>query len=359
MVNLESFFRISLFEDMTRGEPGGLDHALNMLIKGALEFKALELFSLTFGMGVAVQAERAWQRGRNAELFLLRRFSILLAIGLAQLVLVSNVDILTLYALCGFVLIFFLRLPAAVLALMGVALIYLPPVLPLGPMFPSAAVIRAHAEEATRVYSHGGFFTLVAYRWTETKDLIAPILEGVAQLLFGLMVTGMALWRSGIVRNPRRARPWLWCFAVLAGTVGAVNTGLELFSLHSPWQLRAVGSNVPLALAYGAAIVAWRRSDNASRLVAPIAAAGQMALTNYLTQTVVLALVFYGYGFGLMGRLSISEAALFGIAFYAAQLWFSAWWLARYRFGPFEWLWRSATYGRSQPFLLALAQAKN
>ena len=81
----------------------------------------------------------------------------------------------------------------------------------------------------------------------------------------------------------------------------------------------------------------------------PIAALGRMALSNYLAQSVVCALIFYGYGFGLFGRLAPAPAAALGLCVYAGQVAFSVWWLKRHQFGPFEWLWRSLTYGRLQP----------
>src|SRR5205085_7160628 len=78
------------------------------------------------------------------------------------------------------------------------------------------------------------------------------------------------------------------------------------------------------------------------------ASLGQMALTNYLTESLVLSIIFYGYGFGLFGRLGSAQGALIGIALYTSQLFFSRLWLRHYRFGPVEWLWRSLTYGRCQ-----------
>lgn len=86
-----------------------------------------------------------------------------------------------------------------------------------------------------------------------------------------------------------------------------------------------------------------------SRAVTSLAAAGQMALTNYLMESIVLGFVFYGYGFGLFGRLGPAAAALIGVALYVAQFAMSVAWLQRFRFGPVEWLWRSLTYGRRQP----------
>jgi uncharacterized protein len=74
-----------------------------------------------------------------------------------------------------------------------------------------------------------------------------------------------------------------------------------------------------------------------------------MALTNYLLQSIVLGFVFYGYGFGLFGRIGSAAAACIGLVLYAAQLQLSRLWLRRFRFGPFEWLWRSLAYGQRQP----------
>jgi uncharacterized protein len=350
MVNLLTIFRISLFEQIVtfHTHPGWLNYAVDNFSAGVLEFKSFNLFSLTLGMGVAVQAERAQQRGVVVEFFLARRFLILLVAGVAHLVLVSNVDILTLYAVCGFVLILFLRLPTAVLAIAGLAAIYLPSVLPLGPVLPPQSVLRSFAATATQEYAHGSFVSILLFRWTETRELMAPLVESVAQRSLGLMMLGAALWRAGVVRDPARFRRPLWTICLLAGLVGTVNTSAEIWGFHVPRLLRALGSNIPLAFAYAAALMAWRRSAKAWAVVAPVAAAGQMALTNYLTQTILFAFVFYGFGLGLMGKLSPVQAATGGVALYAAQLWFSVWWLRRYRFGPFEWLWRSATYGHWQ-----------
>jgi hypothetical protein len=83
-------------------------------------------------------------------------------------------------------------------------------------------------------------------------------------------------------------------------------------------------------------------------VTALFASLGQMALTSYLTESVVLGVIFYGYGFGLFGRMGSAPAASIGIALYTGQLFFSRFWLRHYRFGPVEWLWRSLTYGRRQ-----------
>jgi len=74
-----------------------------------------------------------------------------------------------------------------------------------------------------------------------------------------------------------------------------------------------------------------------------------MALTTYLIQSITLGFLFYGYGFGLFGRIGSAAAACIGVTIYLIQVQLSRFWLGRFQFGPFEWLWRSLTYGRRQP----------
>ena len=88
----------------------------------------------------------------------------------------------------------------------------------------------------------------------------------------------------------------------------------------------------------------WRR------ILSGLGDVGRMALTNYLAQSLVYLFVFYGFGLGLMRYGGALVCLLIAVPAFALQIGFSRWWLARYRFGPAEWLWRSATYGRWQPF---------
>ena len=81
-----------------------------------------------------------------------------------------------------------------------------------------------------------------------------------------------------------------------------------------------------------------------------LAAVGRMALTNYLMQSLICLFIFSGIGFGLLGELRRTELYLVVVLIWAFQLWLSPWWLARYRYGPAEWLWRALTYGKAPKF---------
>jgi uncharacterized protein len=355
LVNLLTLFRVSLFQHILtfHTHPGWANHLVDDLVSGLVEFKAFTLFSLMFGVGVAIQTERAMTRGVKLNRFLVRRFLMLLALGLCHLLLIWNGDILVLYAVCGLLLIPVLRLPARALAALGAAFIVLPFFVPLGIALPGREVLRAHAAEATRVYSQGGFLEILTFRWAETRRLILPLLLGSLPRTAGLMLWGLSAWRSGVLREPERHRGLLRAIFLGAGLTGGITAALQVYSQSYGVTLEVpfpdLTSNIPLALAYGAGLLLWLSRAPASALVAQLAAAGQMALTNYLTESIVLGVIFYGYGFGLFGRLGPVGGALIGIALYIGQLAFSRMWLGRYRFGPFEWLWRSMTYGRRQP----------
>jgi uncharacterized protein len=173
------------------------------------------------------------------------------------------------------------------------------------------------------------------------------------------MTIGAAVWRARVFQNPAMHSRLLWAVALIGSVVGGTATTLSAYSAStgrstevSPALIEAA-SSVPLALAYASGLLLAMRFPATAQWATPFAAAGQMALTNYLAQSVVLSLLFYGYGLGLFGRLGSTAAACVGLTLYAAQLAISRAWLKRYRFGPVEWLWRSLTYGRRQPMRLA------
>jgi uncharacterized protein len=107
-------------------------------------------------------------------------------------------------------------------------------------------------------------------------------------------------------------------------------------------------------LGYASAVMLlWSSGENAwRRRLAPLAWIGRMGLTNYLWQSLAMSLLFLPYGLGLDGRLPFWVYPLIALPIFLSHIPLSAWWLARYRFGPVEWLWRTATYARVEPMRL-------
>jgi len=107
--------------------------------------------------------------------------------------------------------------------------------------------------------------------------------------------------------------------------------------------------SILVAFGHVGLVMTVMKSGVLPRLMDRFSAVGRMAFTNYLMHSAILTTIFYGYGFGLYGQVPRIGQMGFVVAVLGFQLWFSTWWLTRYRFGPMEWLWRSLSYWRWQP----------
>jgi len=347
---------------------GFFDVQADWILGTFFEAKSVTLFSFLFGMGLAIQLERAEARGAHFGTYAVRRLLALIGFGAVHLLLIWWGDILHVYAILGFVLLFFLRRRPTTILWTGMVLILVPPLLaflvsaPSGPPMPS--LTPAFVDEAIRTYRSGSWFEIAAFRLRHlehhTTLRMATIFYPYA---FGLFLLGLWTWRKGIVRSPEAHRTFLRRFLAIALPAGLILTVAPLAWRnygHGPrWitiVLRAASFTVAtplLAFAYGSGILLLTLREGARRWLAPLAPVGRMALTNYLTQSVVMTLIMNSYGLALYGRVGPALGALICLGLFAAQIVFSRWWLSRYRFGPAEWLWRTLTYGRLQPLRLA------
>jgi uncharacterized protein len=354
-INITTIFRVSIFERFLPQQPYAslLDRAVDTILMLAVDLKALALFSLLFGAGLAIQFERLAKSARRTSL-LVRRLAVLLAFGLIHLCLIWNGDILTEYALAGLIVLPFLFGPRWLLAVAALAFLglYLAmQAFPVPGLWPRAAAMRQDIVEALRIYATGGFLDVLAFRLRELP-LFIPLHAYIFPRTIGLFLVGAFAWRTGILRKPSHHL----LFAIAAGCsglgaalilshAGGLNAGGRIGSLEEP-----VGT-ILLALGYGAAIIGIAHLERGKRLLGWAAPVGRMAFTNYLMQSVIFGWIFYGYGLGLFGRLGVAHALAVGLAVYVGQVFFSKWWLQRYRYGPVEWLWRTLMYGEAQPML--------
>ncbi len=135
----------------------------------------------------------------------------------------------------------------------------------------------------------------------------------------------------------------------IADTIGVVHANFSTNYTLSIGQVLFGLSSLPMALGHVAAIMLICKSGILQSIRARFAAVGRMALTNYLMHGMIGTTLGCGYGFGLFGRVDRWQMALFVLAVWLFQLFYSPIWLRYFRFGPAEWLWRSLTYMRPQP----------
>ncbi|HEX2081840.1 MAG TPA: DUF418 domain-containing protein, partial [Longimicrobium sp.] len=352
-----------------------LDSAVFHIVTIFVNGKAIAVLSFLFGLGFAVQVRRAEGRRTAVAPLYGRRMFVLLAIGLTHALLWYG-DILAVYALLGFALLLFhhagdrtllawaaVLLAAVPLAFGVYSVLQGPPALRTGQAAYGAAMLAAiRSGDAARIVPAN--VQMLADTYLSRVGLMV-----FAQLL-GLFLLG--LW-AGRRRLPERVAVHRAAFRRVAvwGAAVAIPASLVLEVVRTVPGLRAAAAApwpslgltvlrmlavVPLAAAYVSLVMLLMENVRWRRRLAVFAPVGRMALTNYLAQTVICVLIFYGGG--LVGRIGPAGAVGIALVVFTAQLAWSPWWLARFRFGPAEWLWRSLTYGCSQPMRIRAAAAR-
>jgi uncharacterized protein len=329
LVNLVTIFRVSIFRylDVFYTEPGAANAVAQWVVAILFESKAFAIFSLLFGVGLSIF------RQSHGTARLARRLAVLLFFGLAHLLLVWNGDILTAYALGGFLALPFLGRKSPIIPV-TVGILYCIP-LPIPDVLP-------HDYDA-HLYATGTWTEIFHFRLNETQHYIAPLLLLTLPRIWALFLLGDWAWRKQIHRDRKKLR----AIAIAGLTIGGGATLLEGIAAQVHISLGASEpfvsslSNVPFGLGYAAAFFLTDRP----RVVAAFAPVGRMALTNYLAQSLICSLIFYGFGFGLFDRVGAASGVGLAIAIYVVQCIASHFWLQSFRFGPFERIWRAFTYG--------------
>lgn len=353
--------------------------------------KMITIFSALFGAGLVVMDRRSGGRFLGVHS---RRMLWLLFLGLAHAYLVWFGDILVTYALCGALIYPLRRLRPRTLIVFGLLLcavtMAISTLMGLG-----LGMGREAAMQAEAVIAAGGEPTeeqaeaikgwrdacadldptpeqvaeqVAAFRGSYPETVAANVKAAVGFQTFylliwglwrttGVMMIGMALMKLGVFSASLPGRRYAIMVAagyglglpvVAAGAWDQVASGFDpVRAFVFGWHFNAVGSLL-VALGHVGAVMWVCRAGVLPRVTRRLAAVGRMALTNYLAQSVICTAVFFGWGFGLFGSLERWQIMLAVLGVWLVELAWSPWWLARFRFGPAEWVWRSLTYWRFQ-----------
>ncbi len=326
------------------------------------EGKMISIFTLLFGAGVLLFTEN--KPGDAVGLFQ-RRNAWLLAIGLAHAYLLWYGDILVTYALCRSAVVYIREWPARSQIGVGIALLAIISVSELAVAVsagedairaqwePTAAAIQSEVE----TYRSGWLAQMDHRVPTSFRRQTSGFIGYSAWRVGGLMAIGMGLYKSGVLTNERSAQEYRR-LALASGTAGfAMVLAGVWYITAADWGAGAAlyfrqfnhWGSLLVALCYVAGVMLFCRRWGDGIVAGALAAVGRTALSNYLLQTVLATSIFYGHGLGLFG--SVSRVEMLGVVgtIWAVQIPLSALWLRYFRFGPIEWLWRTATYGEPQP----------
>lgn len=374
IMNIQSFAmpEAAYLNPMAYGSMEGGNQCVWMLSHIFADQKFMTIFSILFGAGVILFTDNVTKRsGKSAALHYRRTFW-LLVIGLVHAHIIWHGDILVAYAICAlFVYLFRNRKPKTLLIL-GIVIISIHTFLYLfiGNSFEFwseadlAETSNAWQPSSEAIQEEINAFTGSWGEQFTKRSAIASFMEtGVLFMIFlwrasGLMLVGMALYKWGVLSAERSTKFYRNSF-LISWAIGLpiVIYGVVLNYQHS-WSMEFsmfLGSQYnywgSLLVSFGfiSLIMLLVKSHKMQALKSRLAAVGQMALTNYLMQSIICSLIFYGIGFGLIGQVERVWQIVIVLGIWLVELIWSKPWLNNYQFGPFEWLWRSLTYFKLQP----------
>lgn len=332
----------------------GLDAVAYGLAVLLFATKSYLLFAFLFGVSFVLQQQAAQQADADFTARMRRRLLGLMVLGLLHGLLLYPGDILLLYGLLGFLLLGMRRTPPATLVRRGIVLTVTAAVL-LGLLgllsWTAPADVAAQDADAIATQVRGSPGDVLAANVADYGSALASVLFVQALPALAAMLVGMAAARSGYLRDAaRQARDWrrVRIIAPTVGLLGAVVlTAASLAQTAGPLLLGFAVTTITapfLTATYVALLTAWWRRSPDHPVLGGIAAAGRLALTNYLGQSLLLALLFTGYGLAWMDQVSAVQTVLIVAAIFLLQVVASAWWVRRHRYGPAEWVLRRWTY---------------
>lgn len=361
------------------------DHTMSFLHHMFIEGKFYSIFSLLFGWGIALQFKRGAARNIDPLPTIRRRLLFMLLLGAVHLLIWTG-DIVFFYALLAFILLPLRKLSNKTLLITGALLILSPillywlkmtwPVLNL----PSEK-LRETAQwsysqllpEYQHIKSREDFEAVISkVTWWDTlKNNLGGFFDRYSYLFFtsripkvlGMFLVGYVLGRSDFYRNLEKHRRIVFAI-ITAGLLIGLPANYFLAKqmedhMGDYFQLKQNGlyqtvfyalGVAPLALAYVGLFMLAFSTTTGKRSLSLLAPAGKLAFSNYIMQSLIGNFVFFGPGLGYMWKVGPVYYTLFGIAVFILQVIISTAWLKYFNYGPVEWLWRSATYKKWQPF---------
>ena len=348
----------------------GVDYAVWWLSFVFFEQKFITLFSLLFGVGLSLFAQRlelagVWQPHRHYK-----RMFWLFIIGLCHAYLIWYGDILTMYAIVGFVVyrlndksvvylvglaLFCLFIPYCLFIVFEMSLEYIPAEEIEKWLLLGDAIEDSMTAEIAAL--NGSWFDIQQQRMTLAIELQLNVLFYYFRII-GLMLLGMAFYKMKVFQLKLAYGYYIVVFIFMVSFGGYLTLSAlpqaEITSISQAGvmiysEIARYWGSLLMALGYLSLLIVTGRYFHAKKWTIYLSQIGRMALTNYLLQSILCTFLVYGTGFALFGKLSPLQQICIVFVVWLILAVFSNFWLKRFLYGPAEWLWRSLTYGVKQP----------
>lgn len=354
------------------------------------QYKFMTIFSILFGVGAAIQWQRARLLGTSFDTFFIKRMAILFVFGMIHALFFWYGDILAVYAMCGIWLLLFCRLSNRALIPLVVGLLVFTALLSggftvldleatnqaqntslpasendaqshsgfnaiLASNFDPKSEIWSTAEQ--RAYQEGPYQDLLVFRAITWTMYIVITMLTTGWHIMAMFALGVVLYRSGFFGDSgaRLRRIAIYLGLPIGLLVESICCLVQMEYLqeqpsHQIWIMMVHELSVPLvSMGYAGLVINLVRSGALQWMIHALSCTGRMALTNYLLETMVMTSVFYYYGFGLFGSVDRIYLIPVALATWTMLALVSVAWLGAYRQGPIEWLWRRLAYGPPAP----------
>lgn len=334
--------------------PSSMDESLYNVLKIMVVGSFAPIFMFLFGYGLYKLRESLVFRGVKPELTLVRRFLMLLVLGLLHILLLWEGDILLSYGAGGFCLLLFIKRKPKTLVIWAIILSLFYFGINYGSELVSPveeAQIQQYVKHSISVYGEGTYKEISNFRLNEDPlDIPAAItilaMFFVPVILLPMFLLGIAAANNKWFHEPRNERRRYGWLTVIFLPLGLLLKAIAVMQSDWAWSsaILAAGAHV-LALGYifGLALVLSIQSKR-SVVIAAFESVGRMSLTNYLMQTVICTTIFYGYGLGWFGKMGIGYGLLLALVIYIVQAIASGYVIRKYKHGPIERLLRMWTY---------------
>ncbi|MHA6485840.1 DUF418 domain-containing protein [Bacillus cabrialesii] len=343
-----------LIVDSVKGFEMASDDVLHNLVSWFAEGKFVTLFSFLFGVGFMIFMDRAAQKVDSPNKLFARRLSILLGFGILHITFVWVGDILTFYAVSGFLLLGFYKRTAKTVLRWIIALIvfqFLTPVFTmLYNVINTAGSKNPNFSEFT-LFSHSSltYMESISTRWTDMVTMAASSFSMIYSMflmfLLGVYFVKMEFFKDMEAKKPIWKR--IWIISTIAFLITQSSILLDMFNFSDISSVLGQNGGLTGSMFYMssfAMLFLYVPQLRGSMMI--FTKVGRMSLTCYLLHSIIGTVLFLRYGFGLAGHIQSAGTFMFSLAVYFVLMSFSTLWLKRFRYGPMELVWRKLTYGK-------------
>ncbi len=370
LVNMEFFVSPMLFL-MLSGVTlfdGAVSKAAEWFVTIFATGKFFTTFSFLFGLGFFIFMERVKDKGLSVGKLYVRRILFLLLLGIFHVFILWSGDILLNYALAAFFLVLFRKSSKETIKKWAIGVFSVVILVTAFFSFLSSLMDNVLAgemelttdysilvERALVVYQNGSFSEILSFRLAQEIPFVLSNFIITVPMVLAIFLIGLYVGKKGVLYNISGHLDWIkkiWKNSLIFGvlmTVVYVLLKAEVFIVpfyfhEAAVEVLSLVSGLVMSFFYISSITLLCQKEIWMTRLKFLAPVGQMALTNYLLQTVICMFLFYGFGLGFYGKVTPEVGILITIAIFTVQIFLSKAWMARFKYGPLEHLWRLFTY---------------